>query len=407
MGKTYLVTKLFGEKEFQQVHRLDFRLDSTLADLFADTLNPQTIIENIELRFNINININQDLIFFDEVGDCQRAVDSLKYFSEDFPYAFVCASGSNIGLLESYPVGSVHHLELFPLCFEEFLMAKKNAKLLESFRERRDSKVVFDQLWLTLLDYYFVGGMPEAIMHWFNDQDNLSERVSNVTRIHRELVMGYRQDFGKYAGKLHALHIDSVFTSVPRQLAVCQDNSVQRFKFKGVVEKKQRYLDLRGPIEWLEKAKLVRKCYPIEGNPTVPLQSQIRTNFFKLYLFDIGLLCHMLEIPYRAQTSQNYQYKGYIAENFVQIELSMHSNYPTYSWQRARAEIEFIHQCRDGTIIPVEVKSGSRTRARSLRSYIERYDPSHAVILAGKQGKKGSQRVQTWPLYDAQFLNDL
>ena len=88
MGKTYLVTKLFGEKEFQQVHRLDFRLNPTLADLFADTLNPQTIIENIELRFNININLNQDLIFFDEVGDCQKAVDSLKYFSEDLPYAF-------------------------------------------------------------------------------------------------------------------------------------------------------------------------------------------------------------------------------------------------------------------------------------------------------------------------------
>lgn len=407
VGKTYLVTKLFGKKEFQQVHRLDFRLDPTLADLFADTLNPQTIIENIELRFNVSINLNQDLIFFDEVGDCQKAVDSLKYFSEDLPYAFVSASGSNIGLLESFPVGSVHHLELFPLCFEEFLMAKQNAKLLESFRERRDSKVVFDQLWLTLLDYYFVGGMPEATMHWFNGQDNLSERVSNVTRIHRELVMGYRQDFGKYAGKLHALQIDSVFTSVPRQLAACQDDSVQRFKFKGVVEQKQRYRDFRGPIEWLEKAKLVRKCYPIEGSPTVPLQSKIRTNIFKLYLFDIGLLCHMLEIPYRSQTSQNYQYKGYIAENFVQIELSMHSNYPTYSWQQARAEIEFIHQCRDGTIIPVEVKSGSRTRARSLRSYLERYDPSHAVILAGKQGKKGSQRVQTWPLYDAQFLSDL
>ena len=198
-----------------------------------DTLNPQTIIENIELRFNININLNQDLIFFDEVGDCQRAVDSLKYFSEDLPYAFVCASGSNIELLESFPVGSVHHLELFPLCFEEFLMAKQNAKLLESFRERRDSKVVFDQLWLTLLDYYFVGGMPEAIMHWINDQDNLSERVSNVTRIHRELVMGYRQDFGKYAGKLHALHIDSVFSSVPRQLAAlpgrfCSAVQIQR-----------------------------------------------------------------------------------------------------------------------------------------------------------------------------------
>ena len=283
MGKTCLITKLFSEKEFQQVHRLDFRLDPTLADIFADTLNPQSLLENIEIRLNESINLNQDLIFFDEVGDCRKAVDSLKNFSEDLPYAFVCASGSNIGLLESFPVGAVQHLELFPLCFEKFLMAKQNAKLLESFWQRRDSKIVFEQLWLTLLDYFFVGGMQEAVVHWFGTRKNLSTRVNNVTQIHRELVIGYRQDFGKYTDKLHALHIDSVFTSVPRQLAACQDNSVQRFKFKGVVEKKQRYRDLRGPIDWLVIAKLVRKCYPIESKPTVPLQYQIRANIFKLF----------------------------------------------------------------------------------------------------------------------------
>lgn len=407
VGKTYLFTELFGKKEFQQVHRLDFRLEPTLTDLFAETLNPNTIIEYIELRLNVDINLKQDLIFFDEVGECQKAVDSLKYFSEDFPFAYICATGSNIGLLDSFPVGSVQYLELHPLCFEEFLMAKQNSKLLYSFQERRDGKSVFEQLWRTLLDYYFVGGMPEAVAHWFDDRSRLAERVKNVMQVHRDLVMGYRQDFGKYAGELNALHIDSVFSSVPRQLSASQDDSVKRFKFKGIVEQKQRYRDFRGPVDWLEKARLVLKCFPIEGRPTVPIQSQIRTNIFKLYFFDIGLLGHMLDIPYYSQATQSYRYKGFIAENFVQMELSSRSNYPTYSWRKARAEIEFIHQCRDGTIVPIEVKSGSRTRARSLRSYIQRYDPPLAVMLAGKQGNKESHRRQVWPLYEAQFLSEL
>lgn len=407
VGKTYLFTELFGNNEFQQVHRLDFRMAPELANLFIETLDPKTIIENIELHLDVSIDLTQDLIFFDEVGECQNAVDSLKYFAEDYSFAFVCATGSNIGLLESFPVGSVHYLELHPLCFEEFLMAKQNSKLLDSFQERRDSKTVFQQLWRTLLEYYFVGGMPEAVAHWFDGRSSLAQRVKSVGQVHRELVTGYSRDFGKYAGKLNALHIDSVFASVPRQLSAYQDDSVQRFKFKGIAEQKQRYRDFRGPIDWLEKARLVLKCFPIEGKPTAPLQSQIRDNIFKLYFFDVGLLGHMLNIPFPSHASLNYQYKGYIAENFVQMELSSRLNYPTYSWRAARAEIEFIHQSRDGTNIPVEVKSGSRTRARSLRSFIERYNPPLAVKLAGTQGNKASQPVQVWPLYEAQFLNDL
>ncbi len=407
VGKTYLIAELVGKQHFRRVHRLDFRLDSTLADIFAESLDPRNIVELIELRLNSPIDLNQDLIFFDEIGDCQNAVDSLKYFSEELPFAYVCATGSNIGLLRSFPVGSVHYLELFPLCFEEFLQAKGRYKLLEFFLERRNDKTVFDQLWQLMLEYYFVGGMPEAVSHWFDERKKLIERVNRVMQVHRELIVGYRQDFGKHADKLNALNIDAVFSAVPRQLAAYQDSSVQRFKFKEVVENKQRYQHLQGPIDWLEKSKLVHKCYPIRSRPTVPLQSQIKTNFFKLYLFDVGLLGHLLQIPFQHQVSQSCQYKGYLAENFVQMELAARDNRRTYSWQIARAEIEFVHQSRNGEIIPVEVKSGSRTRARSLRSYIERYDPSRAIILAGKQRNRASGPVEIWPLYDAQFICEL
>ena len=172
--------------------------------------------------------------------------------------------------------------------------------------------------------------MPEAVAHWFDAEGGLRERAEGVARIHRELMAGYRRDFGKYAGKLHAQHIDAVFSNVPRQLAASEDGSVQRFRFRNAIERKRRYRELRGPIDWLEAAKLVRKCYPVKGRPSVPLWAQARPNIFKLYLFDVGLLGHMLGLTYADQRAQDFAFKGYVAENFVQTELSARVDYPTF-----------------------------------------------------------------------------
>ena len=409
VGKTYLVEKLFGERAFRKVHKLDFRLDPHLTELFAESLDPREVISNIELRLDTDVDIDRDLIVFDEVGECQAAVDSLKYFAEDLPGAYVCATGSNIGLLDSFPVGKTLQLELFPMCFEEFLMASGHSRSLRAFRERKRGQAVHRQLWSLLLDYYFVGGMPEAVSEWFKDdhEDSLRERVVRVGHIHRDLIAGFQRDFGKYAGKLHAQHINTVFTNIPRQLANCQDDSVQRFKFRGVIERKRRYEDLRGPIDWLEKANLARKCYPVKGRPTTPLWAMARANIFKLFLFDVGLLGRMLGLEYADQQSQSLHFKGYIAENFVQNELNAQVSYPTYGWEQAQAQVEFLHRCRDGEIIPVEVKSGARTRARSLRSYIDRFRPRRAIKLIGGPGGEETASIETWPLYYAQYLRDL
>ena len=352
VGKTHAVNRIFGPREFRRVHRLDFRREPDLAGLFADSLNPRTILSNIELRLDASIDVECDLIFFDEVGECQPAVDSLKYFAEDLPQAFVCASGSNVSLLDSFPVGQIRLLEMFPLGFEEFLMAAGRQRLLEAFREQRRGRPFHQALWPLLLDYYFVGGMPEAVVHWFETVGSVRDRAEGVGRIHRELVTGYRRDFGKYAGKLHAQHIDAVFSNVPRQLAASQDGSVQRFRFRDVIERKHRYRELRGPVDWLEAANLVLKCHPIKDRPRVPLLAQARQNIFKLYLFDVGLLGHMLGLTYADYRAQDVSFKGYVAENFVQVELSARVGYPTYGWEQAQAEIEFLHRCRDGEIVP-------------------------------------------------------
>ncbi len=407
VGKSWLIEQLFGLREFRKVHKLDFRREPGLADLFSESLEPRAILSNIELRFNHAIDIEQDLIFFDEVGECQLVVDSLKYFAELMPQAFVCASGSNIGLLDSFPVGKVQHMELFPFCFEEFIMATGQDRLLQAFREQKKSQAVHKLLWSQLLDFYFVGGMPEAVNSWFGVEESVYDRAQKVVQVHANLVGGYQKDFGKYAGKYHAQQIESVFQNVPRQLASSQDGSVQRFKFKNVIEKKQRYRQLQGPIDWLEKARLVWKCHSIDGRPEPPLLARARANIFKLYLFDVGLLGYMLGMTYADQRAQEMSYKGYIAENFVLTELRARVAYPLYSWEQARAEVEFLHRCDDGEVIPVEVKSGQRTRARSLRSYIDRYSPTRAIKLIGGLGGNPEGVLEVWPLYYAQYLRDL
>lgn len=407
VGKSWLIDQQFGPCEFRKVHKLDFRAEPGLADLFSESLDPGTVLSKIELRFNRAIDIEQDLIFFDELGECQPAVDSLKYFAENLPQAFICASGSNIGLLDSFPVGKVQQLGLFPLCFEEFIMATGQARLLQAFREQMKNQAVHRLLWSQLLDFYFVGGMPEAVASWFEVEASAHERVQKVVQIHADLIAGYQRDFGKYAGKYHGQQIEAVFQNVPRQLASTQDGSVQRFKFKDVIAKKRRYRELQGPIDWLEKASLVWKCYPIDGKPESPLLVRARANIFKLYLFDVGLLGHMLGMTYADQRAQDMSYKGYIAENFVLTELRARVAYPLYGWEQARAEVEFLHRCDDGEVIPVEVKSGKRTQARSLRSYIDRYTPTRAIKLIGGLGGNPDGALEVWPLYYAQYLRDL
>ena len=406
-GKTHLIEHIFGAREFRKVHKLDFSLAPQLASVFADGLAPRTIVDNVEVQFNEPVDLAQDLIFFDEVGDCQPALDSLKHFAEQAPEAFVCATGSNIGLLTSFPVGKVRRLELFPLCFEEFVMASGQERLLAMFRSRTVSSTAHERLWSLFLDYTFVGGMPEAVAAWFEPGLGMVERIEQVEAIHSDLVAGFERDFGKYAGPVHAQHIDAVFQNIPRQLEATLDGSVKRFRFQGVVPRKRGYQDLRGPIDWLEKSRLAWKCYPLVSRPTPPLPSLTKDSRFRLFLFDIGILRYLLRLPYAVQREPKYAYKGFIAENFVQTELCACVGHPTYGWAEGRAEIEFLHQTATGEIVPVEVKSRRRSRARSLSSYISRYAPERALTLTAEPRGGRDGVVTNWPLYEAQFLKDL
>ncbi|MCH8537718.1 MAG: AAA family ATPase [Alkalimonas sp.] len=399
-GKTYLLQELLGQ-HFAQVLRIDFLESPQMAEAFTGSLAPEDILANIELLTGQRFHADTDLLILDEIGECPRAVTSLKYFAEKAPQLFVAASGSNIGLLNSFPVGKVEQYVLRPLTFQEFLLASNEQALIKAYNNQLNSSAAHTQLFDKLTDYYFTGGMPEAVSTWFQQAEHGPlEQVKAVSRIHADLIAGYVRDFGKYSGKVDAGLIESIFTAVPAQLAAVLDESVKRFKFKQVHERKSRYQQLESGISWLEKCRLVLKNHPLEGLVRSPLAAYKKDNMVKLFLFDVGLLNHMLGVSYLEIKRQGYQYKGFIAENFVQQELAALGLDPTFSWSDARAEIEFILSDQAGNCIPVEVKSGKRTRAKSLQSYIEKCNPVRTIKLTGTQGSSPlEQQHLVYPLY--------
>lgn len=406
-GKTYLVENIFGGREFRHIHKLDFLENPSLSNVFEGDLHPDALLNRIGLALGRDIDQKHDLVFFDEVGECERALSSLKFFAERRPDVFVCASGSNLGLMRSFPVGKVELLELFPMCFEEFIMACGSPSLISAYQGQVRNSTVHNLLWDLLCDFYFVGGMPEAVAAWIEPFDGMNSRVQRISEIQQAILAGFIRDFGKYDSLVPAFQIEAVFRNVGGQLAQYVDASVQRYRFNDVLPGRNRYASLRSPIAWLEKARLLWRCGLIDSRPSPPLAALAKENLFKLFLFDIGLLGNLLGLTYRDHHEQDLTYKGFYAENFFATEYRARVSYPMYSWQQARAEIEFLHRSGDGSIFPIEVKSGKRTRAKSLSSYIDRFQPERALKFANVPARTHVDRTSTWPLYDVQFLREL
>lgn len=405
-GKTFLLQNLLG-KTFENVLKIDFLENPEFIEAFSASLSPDDILTNIELLTGEVFNPSTDLLILDEIGECPRALISLKYFAEKAPEAYIAASSSNIGLITSFPVGKVELYNLRPLTFKEFVWASGESALQKAFEKQLSSPAAHTKLLDLLTDYHFVGGMPEAVSSWFeNSELSIIKRLETVSEVHRNLIEGYMRDFGKYCGKIDSRLIESVFRNVPAQLSSVHDDSVKRFRFKGVHEHKSRYAEYESAISWLHKCKLILKNHQIDGQPRAPLSAHKKENIIKLFLFDVGLLNHMLDTSYREMKLQSYDSKGYLAENYVQQELAAMGCEPCYSWRDARAEIEFIIANDLDRIIPIEVKSEKRTRAKSLQSYIEKCSPHKTIKLTRTQGSPATETKHiVMPIYYTEYLS--
>jgi uncharacterized protein len=408
VGKTYTLES-FGRDYYKKYHYIDLRENKNIPNIFKETYNPFEIIRQLEFALRIKIDIKRDLMIFDEIQDCKGAITSLKYFQKDMSGFSIIAAGSHLGLTrnqESFPVGKVNFLYMFPMDFEEFLLAVDEESYNEysgfNIEEPHIIPEVVHKRMLELLRYYFVtGGLPEAV-DYFTGMYRQDEKdaLEGVREIQAELVEGYKADFSKYSGTINANHIHNVFESIPAQLSSALDEEVSKYRFKGVIPGQKGYDRVSGPLGWLARARLCIKSM-ITSKAEHPLRSYCQENRFKAYLFDAGILNYMLNTPYQAILSEALgSYKGFIAENFVAQELFSGLNSDLITWSKGQAEIEFLIN-RGEHIIPLEVKSSKRSRrSKSLDSFVDRYKPQEAYKLSGQNfGVNKKRKIATLPIY--------
>jgi hypothetical protein len=405
VGKTYLL-KEFGKKSFKETHYLNFEKDESLKAIFEKDLNPIRILNELQFKMGVQINLESDLVIFDEIQQCPKALTSLKYFNEEMPDIVITAAGSLLGVamnLESFPVGKVTFLDLNPLSFEEYLMAIANQPILDLYRNQSLNNSIpvsgHESLWNYWKNYMIVGGLPEAVKSFRDKQDNMFIAFNSVRKLQEELIEMYVADIAKHSGKMNALHIERVWKNVPLQLAKSMDGSGSKFTFKDVIPGIRGYERLASPIEWLEKADLLIRTRIIK-NVKIPLKAFTKENLFKQYFFDVGLLGALSQLDPKQILDYDYgTYKGYMAENFVAQEFKRLVKSPCCCWQGRTSEVEFLLETSGG-IIPIEVKSGHIIQSKSLKVFEEKYSPVKSVVLSGKNISNTKSRYYI-PVYFA------
>jgi predicted AAA+ superfamily ATPase len=408
VGKTYTL-KEFGGVAFPRYHYVNFEKDARLGQLFEQNLNPERILNELQFYLDQPIDRQRDLVIFDEIQRCPKALTSLKYFSEEMPEMALCAAGSLLGVAlqpDSFPVGKVQFMDMYPLSFDEFLDGAGKERLAELIRghdlTQPFPEMAHEQLWGLWKHYLVVGGLPEAVNIYREKQENLYDAMQMVRQAQRDLLEAYLADMAKHSGKSNALHIEKLWRSVPAQLARTQNGSAGKFKLREGIPGIRGYERLSSPLDWLECAKLLIRT-PIIDAVGVPLSGYVKESRFKLYFFDVGLLGAVSGIA--PATFLNYDfgsYQGYVAENFAAQELRAAGDKTLYCWQGRTAEVEFILE-RKGEVVPVEVKSGWVTQSKSLKVYIERYRPPRAYVLSANNVSR-SNINRYLPIYAASRL---
>jgi hypothetical protein len=387
VGKTYSL-KEFGGAAFPRFHYVNFEKDGKLGRIFERDLKPDRILDELQFYLDRPIDRRQDLVIFDEIQRSSKALTSLKYFSEEMPEMALCAAGSLLGVAlqpDSFPVGKIQFLDMYPLSFDEFLDGAGKERLAELIRKHDLTQpfpeTAHEQLWGLWKHYLVVGGLPDAVNRYRERQESLYEAVQAIRKAQRDLLEAYLADMAKHSGKSNALHIEKLWRNVPAQLARAQNGSAGKFKLREGIPGIRGYERLSAPLDWLECANLLIRT-PIIDAVGVPLSGYAKENRFKLYFFDVGLLGAASGIA--PATFLNYDfgsYQGYVAENFVAQELRAAGDKTLFCWQGRTAEVEFLLE-REGEVVPVEVKSGWVTQSKSLKVYMERYRPPRAYILS-------------------------
>ena len=366
VGKTWLV-KEFGKQCYKKVAYVNFESQKNLQGLFEQDFDVQRIITTINAATGVTCTKGDTLVFLDEIQAAQNGVTSLKYFCEDAPEYHVIAAGSLLGIElhrgESFPVGKVQFMQLFPMDFNEFLMAVGEEQLASvvSASDWPTISMFEDKLRELLKYYYFVGGMPEAVLSFSMYHD-----WNEVREIQNDILKSYARDISKHAPGEIVPRITDVWKSVPAQLS--KEN--RKFVY-GVVKQGARAREYEIALQWLQDAGLIYTVHNVTA-PRIPLRSYEDRSVFKIFILDVGLLGAMSGLKQRTLVSGSViftEFKGALTEQYVFQQLHPHYDLYYYSKPNSTMEIDFLLQDDDDNIVPIEVKAETNVKAKSLRQF--------------------------------------
>lgn len=400
VGKTYSILE-FGRTCYENVAYFNFETNPKLNETFAENISPDYLIPILSHIAGQTIIREKTLIVFDEVQLCERALTSLKYFCEDAPEYHIIVAGSLLGVAVnrarfSFPVGKVDMKTLYPMDMEEFMLAMGEEQLVELIKKcfQTDTPMpaaLHDAAVQLYRQYLVVGGMPECVMQFIQTKDYILVRNTQNT-----ILASYLNDMSKYNNLNEIKKTRLAYDNITVQLS--KKNT--KFQYK-LIKKGGRASEFENAIEWLCLSGIVSQVYKVEQIKK-PLENYRDIDAFKIYVSDLGLLCAKKElmandILYMVKELDDF--KGGMTENYVNVQLSI-NGYHTYYWESARgAEIDFVIQ-REGKLIPIEVKSADNTRAKSLKVYMDTYEPDYAIKLSAKNFAF-EDRKKIVPLYAA------
>ena len=401
VGKTWIMNE-FGKTNYEKIAYINFDNNERMKSLFSGNLDIPRLITALQIESGVKIEANNTLIIFDEVQEVPLALTSLKYFCENAPQYHIVAAGSLLGTAlhagTSFPVGKVDFLNLYPLNFQEFLNATGNENL-SNLLAAKDFKLItsFKGKYIDLLrQYYYIGGMPEAVSSFIKTQD-----YANVRDVHKRLLIAYEQDFSKHAPIEAVPRIRMLWASIPAQLA--REN--RKFVY-GLIRQGARAKEYELASQWLLDCGLIYKVCRIT-KPDMPLTAYQDLKSFKLFVLDVGLLSAMSGLDIKSLLEGNKvfeEFKGSLTEQYVLQQLIGNKDVVPFYWsaEKSDGEIDFVFQS-GMDIVPLEVKAAENLQAKSLKSYCLRYKSKHAIRTSMSDYRK-EEWLTNLPLYAVNMI---
>lgn len=373
VGKTWSV-KQFGELHFSDFIYLNFDLEPSYCEIFKRTKDPSKIIYELSILFERKIDIQNTLIFFDEIQSCNEALNSLKYFCEDRDEYFIIGAGSYLGITlsqgVSFPVGKVDMIELKPMTYKEYLIASDQEMIVEFIDDIKKiesiPEPIFEKMNSYLREYYMTGGMPEAVKLWTSTKD-----IDQLENAQENIINAYFRDFSKYPPSSMVPKIVGIWDSIVSQLS--REN--RKFKYSEI-NKGARAREYENALDWLIAGNYLTKITMVDKYE-LPLKGYENIKHFKIYMPDVGLLRKMSDYPVSSLMDivqgENIPFKGAVAENYVLQELNATFKKTVYYWSRNNYEMDFVVQLND-KVFPMEVKAGSNVKSKSMKRILEDVD---------------------------------